>query len=97
MDIHISKLLAKMEKEVRMAMNGSSESEVRERLLAVKTLCDLVLEERSGESHGEPVKPKPQASQPLEVDALQLQKMMGASSFNKKKEEEDSGDSLFDF
>ncbi|MGX1191700.1 YwdI family protein [Metabacillus sp. SLBN-84] len=96
MDIHISKLLAKMEREVRMAMNESSESEVRERLLAVKTLCDLVLEERSGESH-EPVKSKLQASQPLEVDALQLQKMMGASSFNKKKEEEDSGDSLFDF
>ncbi|WP_282033642.1 YwdI family protein [Metabacillus indicus] len=96
MDIHISKLLAKMEKEVRMAMNGSSESEVRERLLAVKTLCDLVLDERSGES-SEPFKPKLQASKPLEMDALQLQKMMGASSFNKKKEDEDSGDSLFDF
>jgi hypothetical protein len=96
MDIHISKLLAKMEKEVRMAMNGSSESEVRERLLAVKTLCDLVLEERSGESQ-ESVKPKLQASKPLEMDALQLQKMIGASSFNKKKEEVDSGDSLFDF
>lgn len=96
MDIHISKLLAKMEKEVRMAMNGSSESEVRERLLAVKTLCDLVLDERSVES-SEPFKQKLQASKPLEVDALQLQKMMGASSFNKKKEDEDSGDSLFDF
>jgi Family of unknown function (DUF5327) len=92
MDIHISKLLAKMEKEIQGAMHGSSDSEVRERLLAVKTLCDLVLEEQAEERY-ETKQPSPQ------VDSLQLQKMMGASNFNNKKKEEDgvNGDSIFDF
>jgi hypothetical protein len=93
MDIHISKLLAKMEKEIHGAMHGSSDSEVRERLLAVKTLCDLVLEEQAEERY-ETKQPSPN-----QVDSLQLQKMMGASNFNNKKKEEDgvNGDSIFDF
>ncbi|MDQ0856990.1 YwdI family protein [Bacillus sp. V2I10] len=93
MDIHISKLLAKMEKEIQRAMQGSSDSEVRERLLAVKTLCDLVLEEQAEERY------ETKQTSPNQLDALQLQKMMGASNFNNKKKEEDgvNGDSIFDF
>lgn len=93
MDIHISKLLAKMEKEIHRAMHGSSDSEVRERLLAVKTLCDLVLEEQAEERY----EPKQQTSH-NQVDAIQLQKMMGTSNLGKKKEEDGvNGDSIFDF
>ncbi|MGG4489463.1 YwdI family protein [Metabacillus idriensis] len=93
MDIHISKLLAKMEKEIHRAMHGSNDAEVRERLLAVKTLCDLVLEEQTEERYE--TKQQPSHHQ---VDALQLQKMMGTSNLGKKKEEDGvNGDSIFDF
>lgn len=92
MDIHISKLLAKMEKEIHEAMHGSSDSEVRERLLVVKSLCDLVLDEQPGETYV----PKQPSSN--DFDSLQLQKMMGSSALTKKKEEDDvNGDSIFDF
>lgn len=92
MDIHISKLLAKMEKEIHQAMHSSSDSEVRERLLVVKSLCDLVLDEKPGEAYD--------TRQPSsnDFDSLQLQKMMGSSALSKKKEEDDvNGDSIFDF
>lgn len=92
MDIHISKLLAKMEKEIHQAMHGSSDSEVRERLLVVKSLCDLVLDEQPGETNV----PKQPSSN--DFDSLQLQKMMGSSALTKKKKEDDvNGDSIFDF
>lgn len=92
MDIHISKLLAKMEKEIHQAMHGSSDSEVRERLLVVKSLCDLVLDEQPGETN---VRKQPSSN---DFDSLQLQKMMGLSALTKKKKEDDvNGDSIFDF
>lgn len=92
MDIHISKLLAKMEKEIHQAMQSSSDSEVRERLLVVKSLCDLVLDEKPGETYD---MRQPSSN---DFDSLQLQKMMGSSALSKKKEEDDvNGDSIFDF
>jgi hypothetical protein len=92
MDIHISKLLAKMEKEIHEAMQSSSDSEVRERLLVVRSLCDLVLDEQTGETYV----PKQPSSN--DFDSLQLQKMMGSSALTKKKADDDvNGDSIFDF
>lgn len=92
MNIHVSKLLFKMEKEIQKAKVLSNDKEIRERISIIHSLCEVILEEKS-----QPVI----TSQPVkDFNQLELQKMMG-SQVNKPSnlagEDSVNGDSIFDF
>ncbi|MGJ7920683.1 YwdI family protein [Neobacillus sp. LXY-4] len=87
MTITIQKLLQKMEQELKEAKASASQSEIREKIQAIKTLCELVLEEpvkeRTVTEKSAPIAKPPMSSiitQPLKVE-----------------DDEANGDSLFDF
>nr|WP_244926475.1 YwdI family protein [Cytobacillus firmus] len=45
MNISVQKLLGKMEKELLEAKSSSSDARIRERVQAIKSLCELILDE----------------------------------------------------
>lgn len=51
MGISMQKLLRKMEEEIRNARISASETRIRERIQAIKTLCELILEEPEEKQH----------------------------------------------
>jgi DNA-binding protein H-NS len=113
MTISLQKLLLKMEEELILAKRAESEATQRERIQAIKTLCELVLDEpittRSPHTSYNPAPrqehrvPQPIPAQPLyAVPAPGIQPAQQPSPMipqPKKLEMEDSsnGDSLFDF
>ncbi|AND42516.1 MULTISPECIES: YwdI family protein [Cytobacillus] len=91
MNISVQKLLGKMEKELLEAKSSSSDARIRERVQAIKSLCELVLEESDTGSVSAVASIShtynaPPAAQPA---GLQPKKM--------QMEDEANGDSLFDF
>lgn len=91
MNISVQKLLGKMEKELLEAKSSSSDARIRERVQAIKSLCELVLEESDTGSVSVVASIShtynaPPAAQPA---GLQPKKM--------QMEDEANGDSLFDF
>ncbi|WP_080843784.1 YwdI family protein [Cytobacillus gottheilii] len=101
MSISVQQLLGKMEKELREAKGLTQSSLVRERVHAIKSLCELILE-NGGESqqmssmpvsYSVPVpqpQPQPQILPQTPVPAIQPAKRL-------EMEDEANGDSLFDF
>jgi len=78
-----------------VAKSEASEQKVRERLMAIRTLCDLVLDEAPAEARrvaAVPVQPMQKVVQPIQT-------MQPTTIQNSTKLEEDdaNGDSLFDF
>jgi sensor domain CHASE-containing protein len=49
--ISMKKLLQKMEEEILNAKQSSSETRIRERIQAIKTLCELILDEPEAKQH----------------------------------------------
>jgi hypothetical protein len=100
MNISLRKLLLKMEEELKRAKSAESEAVKRERIQAVKTLCELVLDDAPGAA---PVKQSVQQFVPSQPVLPQQQMPVNQSSSMipqpKKLEMEDdsNGDSLFDF
>lgn len=95
LDISVQKLLLKMEQELLAAKASGTNSQVRERVQAIKTLCELVLESQTGETTRElprmnPVIPTNERQiltpSPLQTQLKKLQ-----------IDDESNGDSLFDF
>lgn len=90
MNISVQKLLGKIEEELRQAKSSDSEARMREKIYAVKTLCELVLEEQSSSANAPQSFSTPAPIQtPVMNPYGQVQKM--------KIDEESNGDSLFDF
>ncbi|WP_449538135.1 YwdI family protein [Ferdinandcohnia sp. Marseille-Q9671] len=90
MNISVTKILDKMQLELQTAKTEANEQKVRERLLAIRTLCDLVLDEA------------PTASKPRRIEAIPVQPPSALptatiTNASKLKEEDANGDSLFDF
>lgn len=86
MKISLHKLLQKMEEEVKQAQASTSETKTRERIQAIKTLCELVLDEP--ESKQDQFKAAtPTLAQPLTVNQPQRLQV----------DDEANGESLFDF
>lgn len=91
MNISVQKLLGKMEKELLEAKGSSSDARIRERVQAIKSLCELVLDESetgstaavSSISHTFSDQP---AAQPANLQPKKMQ-----------MDDEANGDSLFDF
>lgn len=86
MNISIRKLLGKMEEELRQAKLSDNEANVRERIHAVKTLCELVLEEQPNLEN---------TVQPIATPTLIPSQMVSPQKM--KLDKEANGDSLFDF
>ena len=96
MNISIQQLLAKIEDQLAEAKTSNSDGRIRERVYAIKSLCELVLEQEGiqGVTYQQPVQqPTFQAVQaPLTIPKQTIQ-----TQTNKIKMEEGNGDSLFDF
>lgn len=90
MNISVQKLLGKMEKELLEAKASPSEARIRERVQAIKALCELVLEESDAVSTSAAASISHTYSAPAAQPAnLQPKKM--------QMDDEANGDSLFDF
>ncbi|MFS0821266.1 YwdI family protein [Bacillus sp. 1P02SD] len=95
MNISVDKILDKMQQELHVAKNEASEQKVRERLMAIRTLCDLVLDEAPAEAR----RLETVQVQPMQKVVQPIQTMQPTTIQNSTKLEEDdaNGDSLFDF
>ncbi|MCM3705453.1 MULTISPECIES: YwdI family protein [Cytobacillus] len=91
MNISVQKLLGKMEKELLEAKSSSSDARIRERVQAIKSLCELVLDESDAGNVGavssiSHTYNAPPAAQPANLQPKKMQ-----------MDDEANGDSLFDF
>lgn len=95
-NISIQQLLAKIEDQLTEAKSSNSDARIRERVYAIKSLCELVLEQerKEGITYQQTVQqPSFQAVQaPIAIPKQTIQ-----TQTNKVKMEEGNGDSLFDF
>lgn len=93
MNISVNRLLDKMEEELSAAKRMSSDAKIRERVHAIKAICELILEESSFTTNTEVntiVSPSPSFVQPIKVVETPQQNRM-------KIEDGVNGESLFDF
>ncbi|MED4403827.1 YwdI family protein [Metabacillus fastidiosus] len=90
MNIHVSKLLLKMEQELQKAKTMSDEKEIREHISIIHSLCEVILGEKTEQviQHSQPLK---------DFNQIELQKMMGSKTVSRVQEEDGNGDSIFDF
>jgi hypothetical protein len=88
-----------MEEELDKAKKSDTDKELREKLIVIKSLCEVILDEKSSSINI----PSPTSN---EINQAELQKMMGNMSTVVKqptisstpfKESDANGDSLFDF
>ena len=90
MNISVQQLLGKIEDEVKQAKASGSEARIRERIHAIKALCELALDEKT------------QAVQPVEkpvIAALPKEHIIPVQGQPQrlKMDDDANGDSLFDF
>lgn len=88
MNISLYKLLGKIEEELNKAKQTDNEARIRERIHAVKALCELVLEEQTDEEQR--VKKAPSITPTPSVSVNQSSQKLDVNK-------EANGDSLFDF
>ncbi|WP_226669133.1 YwdI family protein [Metabacillus litoralis] len=104
MNIHVSKILTKMQDEIDKAKNSDLEHNIKEHIMIIQSLCDLIVENKSK------AQTPTQLSSPIssEISPTELQKMMGniptvakqkpgTEKSSTYKDEEANGHSLFDF
>lgn len=91
-NISIQQLLAKIEDQLTEAKTSNSDARIRERVYAIKSLCELVLEQErtEGVTYQQPSFQAVQA--PISIPKQPIQ-----TQTNKIKMDEGNGDSLFDF
>ncbi|MDZ5471752.1 YwdI family protein [Bacillus sp. 31A1R] len=95
MSISIERLLKKMEEEIREAKASRSDSRIRERIHAIKTLCELALDQEGAE--------KPKTSRGFNSFPSQAQVpsqspiIVNQPTKKVEMDNEANGDSLFDF
>ncbi|WP_437829886.1 YwdI family protein [Niallia taxi] len=98
MNISVQKLLAKIEDQLKEAKASGSEATIRERVYAIKSLCELVLEQEGGNSsnvtYSQPVLIQPS---PVTMQQMQPVQQMQQMQTPKLNTDEGNGDSLFDF
>lgn len=88
-----------MEEELFKAKNSETDKEMREKLVVIQSLCEVILDEKQNSLNI----PSPT---PNEINPAELKKMMGniptvvkspVTSSSPYKEKDANGDSLFDF
>ncbi|KAB7670629.1 YwdI family protein [Bacillus sp. B1-b2] len=103
MNISIQQLLAKMEEQLKDARESQTDVKVRERVYAIKSLCELILDQDKTAADDMYIKSSPihishpntiaQPQPPMNMVSQPLQ----TSQVQKLNTEEGNGDSLFDF
>jgi hypothetical protein len=103
MDISVDKLLSKIEQELKQAKNSAKSESLRERVYSIKILCELILDEKSGNSET-PITPSFQPAlnqQVFQQPVMSQQVFQQPVSLNQPKkiemDNEANGDSLLDF
>jgi hypothetical protein len=90
MNISVQKLLAKMEAELHLAKATVKEENLREKVYSIKTLCDLILDEKQLKSTAtKGIIQQQTFSQPMSMTINQPKKLA--------LDDEANGDSLLDF
>lgn len=99
MNISIQQLLAKMEEQLKDARESQSDVKVRERVYAIKSLCELILDQDKSTVDSMNFKSTPlQSSYPMTQPlANRVVQPIQTSQPQKINIEEGNGDSLFDF
>lgn len=101
MDISVKKLLSKIENELGQAKGCTDQRRLREKVYAMKALCELILDDEGnsvGEIQTSFAKPVPVT--PMVAPVMPPQSFQGLGLGEPKKldlQEEANGDSLFDF
>ncbi|MFE8701908.1 YwdI family protein [Cytobacillus sp. FJAT-54145] len=90
MSIPVRKLLEKMEQEMTQAKRSESSAHIRERVHAIKTLCELVLDEQVKMEGTLKVATSTSITQGQPVSVQQQTKRM-------EIDDQSNGESLFDF
>ncbi|MBU8880993.1 YwdI family protein [Bacillus sp. FJAT-29790] len=94
MNISVQKLLGKIEMELKEAKDSTTAARMRERVHAIKSMCELILEEQVTESGLKTTASMDTYTPPT------IQQIQPASIQQPKRlqmENEANGDSLFDF
>jgi len=98
MNISVQQLLAKMEEQLKEAKASESNTSIRERVHAIKSLCELILEQQEDPGKGNVYQT---ISQPAPIQQVSfsppLQPIQKPIQIKKLDTEEGNGDSLFDF
>ncbi|MDQ0271778.1 YwdI family protein [Cytobacillus purgationiresistens] len=96
MSISVQTMLQKIEKELHEAKGQGDQARVRERVHAIKTLCELILDQPQNSSVASTYR-----KQAIEPPSIQLQPSMQAPNMGQTKpmkmDDTANGDSLFDF
>ncbi len=92
LNISVQQLLGKIEKELMEAKESSTTARIRERVQAMKSLCELILDEPETTKgiSSTPTAFMPPAVQPVQPASIQQPKRL-------EMEDEANGESLFDF
>jgi hypothetical protein len=100
LNIPVRNILLKIGEELEKAKMSQSREAIQSRLLVIRSLCDVVLEERKEETDFTDIQETvPQHS----FTDLELEKMMGIKKPQQKmvsnylKEDDANGESIFDF
>jgi hypothetical protein len=92
LNISVNNVLEKMAKELNQAKSTSDATKVRDSLIAIRTLCDVVLEEAPEEKS---------VRQPINQFSSHLlnnePKPLTINTSTKLQEDDGNGDSLLDF
>lgn len=96
MNISVQQLLAKIEDQLREAKTSDSDARIRERVYAIKSLCELVLEQEGIENAAYQQPVQQPSFQPMQAP-ITIPKQSIQTQTNKIKMDEGNGDSLFDF
>jgi len=98
MNISVQQLLAKMEEQLKEAKASESDGSIRERVYVIKSLCELIVEEKEQpeKSNVHQMMPQPAPIQQVSFhpSPQPIQQPMQVQKLNT---EEGNGDSLFDF
>jgi len=106
MNIPVQKLLGKIEEELKQARTADREESLREKIYSIKTLCELILDDKQTAPQAAPVyqatmpaAPSVPAGyqQPAAVSHQALQQPLSVPQSQKLAIDEANGDSLFDF
>lgn len=93
MSISIEKMLSKMEAEIIEA-KGLNESAVRERVHAIKTLCEVILDQSAGVVRTAQTQQQPMVTPQTNIPGPQ---QVSLNEKPMKMGDEANGESIFDF
>jgi hypothetical protein len=100
MNISIDKLLHKIEEELKEAKGTNSDTKIRERVHAIKTMCELILEESTTITSTTTTSAMVNQSPNLVVSNPTYRGQVASIPNQQKRliiDEESNGESIFDF